>query len=98
MIMWFRVVGALALTWAALGCLDYFGAIALIGGRSGDEVQNPIQQTWGRDLFWLTIFAVVMATALLAAARRGTGKLRHLLAETGRGGPAEAGDQPRGLR
>ena len=79
MIMWFRVIGALALTWAALGCLDYFGVTALLGGRSGDDVHNPVQQTWSRDLFWFAIFAVVMATALLAAARRGAAQLRTVL-------------------
>jgi len=81
MIMWFRVAGALALTWAALGCLDYFGVTALLGGRSGDDVHNPVQQqTWARDLFWFAIFAVVMATSLLAAARRGAMHLRRALA------------------
>ena len=81
MIMWFRVAGALALTWAAVGCLDYFGVIAFLGGRSGNDMHNPIQQTWARDLFWFAIFAVVMATALLAAARRGAASLRHLLGD-----------------
>ncbi|HEX3700598.1 MAG TPA: hypothetical protein VHV27_07985 [Phenylobacterium sp.] len=82
MIMWIRVGGALALTWAALGCLDYFGVTALVGGRSGDNaVHTGAQQTWSRDLFWFAIFAVVMMTALLAAARRGVGKLRRSLAK-----------------
>ena len=82
MIMWIRVVGALALTWAALGCLDYFGVTALLDGRSGDDaVRNQAQQTWTRDAFWLGIFAIVMATALLAAARRGAGQLRRALAD-----------------
>jgi len=81
--MWIRVVGALALTWAALGCLDYFGVTALIGGRSGDDaVRNQAQQTWTRDAFWLGIFAIVMLTALLAAARRGAGQLRQALANS----------------
>lgn len=82
MIMWIRVAGALALTWAALGALDYFGVTALIGGRSGDEaVHHEAQQTWSRDLFWFGIFAIVMATALLAAARRGAGYLRRAFAD-----------------
>lgn len=80
MIMWVRVAGALALTWAALGCLDYFGVTALLGGRTGDDaVQHEAQQTWARDLFWFAIFAAVMATALLAAARRGAGHLKNAL-------------------
>ena len=85
MIMWIRLGGALVLTWAALGCLDYFGVTALLGGRSGDEaVHHEAQQTWSRDLFWFGVFAIVMATALLAAARRGAGYLRQALAD-GRG-------------
>lgn len=86
MIMWIRVLGALAFTWAALGCLDYFGVIALIGGRSGDDaVHNEAQQTWARDLFWLGIFAIVMATSLLAAARRGAGHLKRAVVDARRG-------------
>lgn len=85
MIMWIRVAGALALTWAALGCLDYFGVTALLGGRSGDDaVQHEAQQTWTRDLFWFAIFALVMATALLAAARRGAVHLKHAFEGAGR--------------
>ena len=82
MIMWMRVAGALALTWAAVGCLDYLGVTAIAGGRSGENAVNSgVQQTWARDAFWLTIFVVVMATALLAAARRGMGHLRRALAK-----------------
>jgi hypothetical protein len=81
MIMWIRLAGALALTWAALGCLDYLGVTALIGGRTGEAaVRHGAQQAWSRDLFWLAIFAVVMATALLAAARRGAAQLRRAAA------------------
>lgn len=83
MTMWIRVAGALALTWFALGCLDYFGVIALLGGRSGDDaVQHEAQQTWARDLFWFAIFALVMATALLAAARRGAAHLKRALTDS----------------
>jgi hypothetical protein len=82
MIMWIRVLGALALTWAALGCLDYFGVTALLGGRSGDDaVRHEAQAAWTRDVFWFGIFAIVMATALLAAARRGAGHLKRALAD-----------------
>jgi len=81
--MWTRVAAALALTWVALGVLDYLGVTALFAGRSGDEaVQHEAQQTWTRDLFWLAIFAVVMATALLAAARRGVGHLKRALTDS----------------
>jgi hypothetical protein len=44
-------------------------------------VHHEAQQTWSRDLFWFGIFALVMATALLAAARRGAGYLRRALAD-----------------
>ena len=82
MIMWLRVGGALALTWAALAALDYLGVTALVGGRSGDEaVRHGASPIWSRDLFWFAIFAVVMATALLAAARRGAGNLRRAFAK-----------------
>lgn len=81
MLMWTRVIGALALTWAALGALDYFGVTALLGGRSGDDtVHHQAQQTWTRDMFWFGIFAIVMLTALLAAARRGAGQLKRAVA------------------
>lgn len=80
MTMWMRVAGALALTWAALGCLDYLGVTGFAGGRSGgNAVHHGAQQAWARDLFWFAIFAVVMATALLAAARRGMGNLRRAI-------------------
>lgn len=84
MLMWTRVIGALALTWVALGFLDYFGVTALVGGRSGDDaVHHHAQQTWTRDLFWFGIFAIVMLTALLAAARRGAGQLTRVVADRG---------------
>jgi hypothetical protein len=83
MLMWMRVAGALALTWVALGCLDYLGVTAFAGGRSGeDAVHHGMQQTWARDLFWFAIFAVVMATAVLAAARRGVAHLRRATARS----------------
>ena len=78
MIMWIRVAGALALTWGALAALDYLG----LGGRSGDDaVRHGASPTWSRDLFWFAILWVVMATALLAAARRAGGNLRRALAK-----------------
>lgn len=82
MLMWTRVIGALALTWAALGCLDYFGVTALLGGRSGDDaVHHEAQATWSRDLFWFGIFAIVMLTAVLAAARRGGEQMIRAVAD-----------------
>lgn len=78
MIMWFRLAAALVVTLVALGALDYFGVGSILGGRSGEEV-SPSALAHGRtrELFWFAIFAVVMATSLLAAARRWAGHLRR---------------------
>ena len=76
MIMWLRLVGALVVTLAAIGALEYFGVSRLLGGRSPDEVQEAAHGRT-REIFWLMIFFVVMATSLLAAARRWAGQLRR---------------------
>jgi hypothetical protein len=74
--MWLRLVGALVVTLAAIGALEYFGVSRLLGGRSPDEVQEAAHGRT-REIFWLMIFFVVMATSLLAAARRWAGQLRR---------------------
>jgi hypothetical protein len=74
--MWLRLAGALLVTLAAIGALEYFGVSRLLGGRSPDEVQEAAHGRT-RELFWLVIFFVVMATSLLAAARRSLGRLRQ---------------------
>ena len=74
--MWLRLAGALLVTLAAIGALEYFGVSRLLGGRSPDEVQEAAHGRT-RELFWLVIFFVVMATSLLAAARRVAGRLRQ---------------------
>jgi hypothetical protein len=76
--MWLRLAGALAVTLAAIGALEYFGVSRLLGGRSPDEVQEAAHGRT-RELFWLMIFFVVMATSLLAAARRWAGQLRRAM-------------------
>jgi hypothetical protein len=76
LIMWLRLVGALLVTLAAIGALEYFGVSRLLGGRSAGEVQEAAHGRT-RELFWLMIFFVVMATSLLAAARRWAGQLRR---------------------
>lgn len=76
--MWLRLVGALLVTLAAIGALEYFGVSRLLGGRSPDEVQEAAHGRT-RELFWLMIFFVVMATSLLAAARRWAGQLRRVM-------------------
>ena len=74
--MWLRLAGALMVTLAAIGALEYFGVSRLTGGRSPDEVQEAAHGRT-RELFWLLIFFVVMATSLLAAARRWAGQLKR---------------------
>jgi hypothetical protein len=73
--MWLRLAGALLVTLAAIGALEFFGVSRLLGGRSPDEA--PAAAGPSRELFWLAIFFVVMATSLLAAARRVVGRLRQ---------------------
>jgi hypothetical protein len=77
--MWLRLAGALLVTLAAIGAFEYFGVSRLLGGRSPDEVQEAAHGRT-RELFWLMIFFVVMATSLLAAARRWAGQLRRAMA------------------
>ena len=74
--MWLRLAGALLATLAAIGALEYFGLSRLLGGRSPNEVQ-AVTHGRTRELFWLLIFFVAMATSLLAAARRWAGQLRR---------------------
>ena len=58
----------------------------LLGGRSPDEVQEAAHGRT-RELFWLAIFFVVMATSLLAAARRWAGQLKRAIARPERREP-----------
>jgi hypothetical protein len=74
--MWLRLAGALLVTLAAIGALEYFGVSRVLGGRSPDEVGEAARGRTG-ELFWLMIFFVVMATSLLAAGRRWAGHLRR---------------------
>jgi hypothetical protein len=79
MVMWLRLGGALLVTLLVMAALDYFGVSALMSGRSAQEVQHDAQARL-RELFWLGIFAIVMATAVLAALRRWAGHGRRTLA------------------
>lgn len=74
--MWLRLAGALLVTLATIGALEYFGVSRVLGGRSPDEVGDAAHGRAG-ELFWLMIFFVVMATSMLAAARRWAGHLRR---------------------
>ena len=77
--MWLRLAGALLVTLAAIGALEYFGVSRVLGGRAPDEVGEAAHGRAG-ELFWLMIFFVVMATSLLAAARRWVGHLKRAVA------------------
>lgn len=78
--MWLRLAGALLVSLAAIGALEYFGVSRLMGARSPDDAPEAAGRT--QELFWLLIFFVVMATSLLAAGRRWAGHLRRALATT----------------
>lgn len=73
--MWLRLAGALLVTLAAIGALEYFGVSRMLGARPTDEA--PAAAPRLGELFWLMIFFVVMGTSLLAAARRWAGHLRR---------------------
>ncbi|HEX4711608.1 hypothetical protein [Phenylobacterium sp.] len=75
--MWLRLAGALLVTLATIGALEYFGVSRALGGRSPDEVGDAAAHARAGELFWLMIFFVVMATSMLAAARRWAGHLRR---------------------
>jgi hypothetical protein len=75
MLMWLRLAGAVVVTLAAMGALEFLGASSVLD-RAPDEVREAAHGR-SREIFWFLIFAVVMATALLAAVRRWAGQLRR---------------------
>ena len=79
MIMWLRLAGALLVTLAAIGALEYFGVSRILGPRAPEETPAAAYAP-AREIFWVMIFFVVMATSLLAAARRWAGHLKRALA------------------
>jgi hypothetical protein len=76
MALWLRLGGVLLVTLVAIGLLDRFGAGNSIVGRAPGEVQDAAHSR-PSEVFWFMIFAVVMATSLLAASRRGAEHLRR---------------------
>ncbi len=82
--MWLRLAGALLVTLAAIGALEYFGVSRLLGARAPDDAPSAAYGP-SREIFWLLIFFVVMATSLLAAARRWAAHLKRALARPPRG-------------
>ncbi|HEY3949268.1 hypothetical protein [Phenylobacterium sp.] len=81
--MWLRLAGALLVTLAAIGALEYFGVSRVLGGRSADDARVAAYAP-AREIFWVMIFFVVMATSLLAAARRWAGQLKRAVVRTRR--------------
>jgi hypothetical protein len=79
MVMWLRLAAAVVATLVAMGVLEYFGASSILGGRSADNIREAAHSRT-RELFWFMVFTLVMATALLAAARRGVDALRRAVA------------------
>ena len=74
--MWLRLAGALLVTLAAIGALEYFGVSRILGGRAPDDA--PAAHGKLGEFFWLMMFFVVMGASLLAAARRWAGHLRRV--------------------
>jgi len=79
MAMWLRLGAALLVTLVAILALEFLGAGSSIADRTPGEVQEAARGR-PREFFWFLIFAVVMATSLLAAARRWAGHLRRAVA------------------
>ena len=79
MIMWLRLAGALVVTLAAIGALEYFGVSRMLGGRTPEDAPAAAYAP-AREIFWVMIFFVVMATSLLAAGRRWAGQLKRAVA------------------
>ena len=78
MAMWLRLGGALLVTMVVIALLEMFGAGSAMAERTSGNVQDAAHSR-PREAFWFLIFGVVMATSLLAAARRGAGHLRRAL-------------------
>ena len=76
MAMWIRLLGALLVTLAAIGLLERFGISDVFANRASGDVQDAAHGR-PREIFWFLLFAVVMATSLLAAARRSVEHLQR---------------------
>ena len=79
---WLRLLGAVLVTLLAFGLLERFGIGDFLSHRAPAEMQDAAHGR-PREAFWFLIFAVVMATSLLAAARRGADHLKRALVRRG---------------
>ena len=82
MAMWIRLCAALLVTLVALLALERLGIGNPIADRTPSDVQDAAHGR-PRELFWFLIFSAVMATSLLAAARRGREQLVRALRRRG---------------
>ncbi len=80
--MWLRLLGAVVVTLLVFGLIERFGVGDVISHRTPAEVQDAAHSR-PREAFWFLIFAAVMATSLLAAARRGADHLKRVLVRRG---------------
>ena len=77
MIIWLRVFGGLAAVVALLTVLDAVSLWILFSGRVPEEAEAAPSRSG--EFVWMMIFLLVMATSLLAAARRWAGRLGEVV-------------------
>jgi hypothetical protein len=77
--MWWRVIGALTVTLAALALIDALHLGSILGGRSPEDAAKEGPLSAGRQIFWTLMFVAVSLTSLLAAGRRGVERVRVAL-------------------
>ena len=75
MLIWLRFGIALAVGLVLLTVIDALGLWALFSSARPDDADAAPGRNG--EFVWLMIFLLVMATSLLAAARRGAGHLRR---------------------
>jgi hypothetical protein len=78
MLISLRLVAALAAGLVLLTVMDAIGLWALFSVPRPDEAETAHGRSG--EFLWTAIFLLVMATALLAAARRGADQLRRVIA------------------
>ena len=77
MLIWLRWTIALGAGLLLLTVLDALGLWAYFNAPRPDDAEAAPAPSG--EFLWLAIFLLVMATALLAAARRGAGYLRRVV-------------------
>ena len=77
MLIWLRLAMALGAGLVLLTVLDALGLWAFFNAPRPDDAETAHGRSG--EFLWMAIFLVVMATALLAAARRGAAHFRRLI-------------------